>query len=116
MRSGRWAIALPLREYDPGDACSFIGLGHPSPIFPPSDEEALKPAAPPVLLALHRPDHCSGPMDEQLPEIAIAPLADSGGVSNVDIDGKNALQIKAIGVVIATVETLPDKRPTGPRH
>jgi len=31
-----------------------------------------------------------------------------GGVSNVDIDGNNALQIKAIGVVISTFETLPD--------
>src|SRR5215470_492760 len=31
----------------------------------------------------------------------------SGGVSNVDIDGNNALQIKAIGVVISTFETLP---------
>jgi hypothetical protein len=30
-----------------------------------------------------------------------------GGVSNVDIDGNNALQIKAIGVVISTFETLP---------
>jgi hypothetical protein len=30
-----------------------------------------------------------------------------GGVSNVDIDGNNAWQIKAIGVVISTFETLP---------
>jgi hypothetical protein len=30
-----------------------------------------------------------------------------GGVSNVDIAGNNALQIKAIGVVISTFETLP---------
>src|SRR5262249_49318296 len=30
-----------------------------------------------------------------------------GGVSNVDIDGNNALQIKAIGVIISTFETLP---------
>ena len=30
-----------------------------------------------------------------------------GGVSNVDIDGNNALQIKVIGVVISTFETLP---------
>src|SRR5262249_22122633 len=30
-----------------------------------------------------------------------------GGVSNVDIDGNNTLQIKAIGVVISTFETLP---------
>jgi hypothetical protein len=30
-----------------------------------------------------------------------------GGVSNVDIDGNNALQIKAIGVVISTFETPP---------
>ena len=30
-----------------------------------------------------------------------------GGVSNVDIDGNNAFQIKAIGVVIPTFETLP---------
>ena len=30
-----------------------------------------------------------------------------GGVSNVDRDGNNALQIKAIGVVISTFETLP---------
>jgi hypothetical protein len=30
-----------------------------------------------------------------------------GGVSNVDIDGNNALQIKGIGVVISTLETLP---------
>jgi len=34
-------------------------------------------------------------------------LDGSGGVSNVDIDGNNALQIKAIGVVISTFETLP---------
>jgi hypothetical protein len=33
--------------------------------------------------------------------------AHGGGVSNVDIDGNNALQIKAIGVVISTFETLP---------
>ena len=32
-----------------------------------------------------------------------------GGVSNVDIDGNNTLQIKAIGVVISTIETLPEK-------
>jgi hypothetical protein len=31
-----------------------------------------------------------------------------GGVSNVDIDGNNTLQIKAIGVVISTFETLPE--------
>jgi hypothetical protein len=30
-----------------------------------------------------------------------------GGVSNVDMDGKNTLQIKAIRVVISTFETLP---------
>jgi hypothetical protein len=30
-----------------------------------------------------------------------------GGVSNADIDGNNALQIKVIGVVISTFETLP---------
>src|SRR6516165_7807335 len=30
-----------------------------------------------------------------------------GGVSNVDIDGNNALQIKGIGVVTSTFETLP---------
>ena len=30
-----------------------------------------------------------------------------GGVSNVDIDGNNALSIKAIGAVISTFETLP---------
>jgi len=30
-----------------------------------------------------------------------------GGVSNVDIDGNNAFQIKVIGVVISTFETLP---------
>jgi hypothetical protein len=39
-------------------------------------------------------------------------LLDSGlrfasGVSNVDIDGNNTLQIKAIGIVISTFETLP---------
>ena len=45
-----------------------------------------------------------------------SPPSTRGGVSNVGINGKNALQSKAIGVVIATVETLPDKRPTGPRH
>ena len=33
--------------------------------------------------------------------------ASGGSVSNVDIDGNNALQIKAIGVVISTFETLP---------
>ena len=30
-----------------------------------------------------------------------------GGVSNVDMDGNNTLQIKAIRVVISTFETLP---------
>jgi alkanesulfonate monooxygenase SsuD/methylene tetrahydromethanopterin reductase-like flavin-dependent oxidoreductase (luciferase family) len=30
-----------------------------------------------------------------------------GGVSNVDIDGNNILEIKAIGVAISTFETLP---------
>jgi hypothetical protein len=33
-----------------------------------------------------------------------------GGVSNVDIDGSNAWQIKAIGVVISTFETLPSHK------
>jgi hypothetical protein len=32
-----------------------------------------------------------------------------GGVSNVDIDGNNAWQIKAIGVVISTFETRPNE-------
>jgi hypothetical protein len=32
-----------------------------------------------------------------------------GGVSNVDIAGNNALQIKAIGVTISTFETLPKR-------
>jgi hypothetical protein len=31
----------------------------------------------------------------------------AGGVSNVDIDGNNALNIKAIVVIISTFETLP---------
>jgi hypothetical protein len=31
----------------------------------------------------------------------------SGGVSNVDIDGNNTLQIKFIGAAISTFETLP---------
>jgi hypothetical protein len=30
-----------------------------------------------------------------------------GGVSNVDIDGNNTLQVKVIGVTIYTFETLP---------
>jgi hypothetical protein len=30
-----------------------------------------------------------------------------GGVSNADRDGNNALQLKAIGVVISTFDTLP---------
>jgi hypothetical protein len=30
-----------------------------------------------------------------------------GSVSNVDIDGNNTLQIRAIGVVTSTFETLP---------
>ena len=30
-----------------------------------------------------------------------------GGVSNVDIDGNNTLEIKAMGVTISTFETLP---------
>ena len=34
-------------------------------------------------------------------------LCSDGGVSNVDIDGNNAWQIKALGVVISTFETLP---------
>jgi hypothetical protein len=33
--------------------------------------------------------------------------ADFGGVSNVDMDGNNALYIKAIQVFISTFETLP---------
>jgi hypothetical protein len=37
-----------------------------------------------------------------------------GGVSNVDMDGKNTLQIKAIRVVISTFETLPNSVITGP--
>ena len=37
----------------------------------------------------------------------LLPALPEGGVSNVDIDGINALQIKAIGVVISTFETLP---------
>jgi hypothetical protein len=32
-----------------------------------------------------------------------------GGVSNVDRDGNNALQIKARGVFISTFETLPTR-------
>src|SRR5262245_35356541 len=36
-------------------------------------------------------------------------IQQKGGVSNVDIDGNNAFQIKAIGVVISTFETLPGK-------
>jgi hypothetical protein len=32
-----------------------------------------------------------------------------GGVSNVDIDGNNTWQIKAIGVLISTFETLPNR-------
>jgi hypothetical protein len=32
-----------------------------------------------------------------------------GGVSNMDIDGNNTLQIKAIGVVISTFDTLPTR-------
>jgi hypothetical protein len=38
-------------------------------------------------------------------------MLDSGvsGVSNVDMDGNNTLQIKAIRVVISTFETLPSK-------
>jgi hypothetical protein len=31
----------------------------------------------------------------------------AGGVSNVDIDENNTLQIKAIGAAISTFETLP---------
>jgi hypothetical protein len=30
-----------------------------------------------------------------------------GGISKADIDGNNALQIKVIGVIISTFETLP---------
>jgi hypothetical protein len=32
-----------------------------------------------------------------------------GGVSNVDIDGNNTLEIKGIGVTISTFETLPQQ-------
>ena len=66
--SGRGAITLPLREYDPGYTRRFIGLSDPRPIFPPPDDQALEPAATPVRLPLDRPDHCPGSMDEQLPE------------------------------------------------
>ena len=38
---------------------------------------------------------------------AIRRVRRDGGVSNVDIDGNNALQTKAIGVTISTFETLP---------
>jgi hypothetical protein len=34
-----------------------------------------------------------------------------GGVSNVDIDGNNIIEIKAIGVAISTFETLPKPAP-----
>src|SRR5215471_13246420 len=40
----------------------------------------------------------------------------SGGVSNVDIDGNNAFQIKAIRVVISTFETLPPAQWQGDRE
>jgi hypothetical protein len=39
------------------------------------------------------------------------PQPPAGGVLNVDIDGNNAFQIKAIGVVISTFETLPGMEP-----
>jgi hypothetical protein len=37
----------------------------------------------------------------------MTPLDTLGGVSNVDMDGNNALFIKAIQVFISTFETLP---------
>jgi len=37
------------------------------------------------------------------------PQSTVGGVLNVDIDGNNALQIKAIGVVISAFETSPNQ-------
>src|SRR5262245_41198656 len=37
-----------------------------------------------------------------------------GSVSNVDIDGNNTLQIKAIGAAISTFETLPSHPPLHP--
>jgi hypothetical protein len=47
---------------------------------------------------------------KQIPYVSV-PLdllyASLGGVSNVDIDENNALQVKAIGVAISTFETLP---------
>src|SRR5215813_12929686 len=39
----------------------------------------------------------------------MSPSCSHGGVSNVDIDGNNTLQIKAIGVFISTFETLPSQ-------
>src|SRR5262249_7598468 len=43
--------------------------------------------------------------------------ARSGSVSNVDIDGNNTLQIKAIGAAISTFETLPPRdTPAAPAH
>jgi hypothetical protein len=39
--------------------------------------------------------------------MAHGPSARRGGVSNVDRDGKNTLQIKAIGATISTFETRP---------
>ena len=56
------------------------------------------------------------PVSEALSNLDQRAHLNRGGVSNVGIDGNNALQIKAIGVVISTFETLPDKSPTGPRH
>ena len=44
------------------------------------------------------------PLREDVPHMV---CREGGGVSNVEIDGNNAQQIKAIGVVISTFETLP---------
>jgi hypothetical protein len=42
-----------------------------------------------------------------MPEVLDVGHYFSGGVSNVDIDGNNTLQIKALGVTISTFETRP---------
>ena len=56
--------------------CGPLSLfpGDTGPILPPPDDETLEPAAPPILLAVHRPHHCPGLLDEQLPEVPLPRL------------------------------------------
>jgi hypothetical protein len=48
-----------------------------------------------------------GYQPQLLKRVEVGSVTKRGGVSNADINGNNAWQIKAIGVVISTFETRP---------